>query len=758
VESPTPPVPSSQTGGLRGIRVAVLFYLGLFVIVTWPLCLHPSTAIVTDHGDGFFDMLMFHYARDGRLFQPEVRSLFFPWGVPLGAEQGYWLVPLLSVPLQAIMPLPLVFNILCLSFFVATATSTYLLVKELDLDDAAAIFGGALVVLSPSFLNEMSAGILENMALFWPVLYLWCGLRLRRRPSVRLALLAGTLLAAAFLTSWYLAVFAAAFTFLLPLRRIWPAFVLAGVLLVLPLIHAVSIASEAGHVYDPRVARALVSGGASGVDLGSSQATLQVLGDSTDWSLLLTRARSGRRMQFLPGVLLLGLAMLGLWSAFHPAWRWGALALACIFLALGPWLVWSGRGIAPLPTEWLYVHLPLMARLRPVRWLLPATVGLAILAAYALPASRSRLLRWSILCGLVFLQGFEALWIQVPSPRLCLSSATVPEYYDKLARGEGGIIDMPLFPYMLSEGRHLYFQSVHNRPMLNYNFVTRASQQRLFEVGRDNRLIGALLDLDEPIRRSDVDEVSRLGYTELLLHTRVPQPASESSTSVGFSSLAWRRLVTIYGPPREAGDHILSFDLRHPLSAAFDSRGLLDNGPVARLAPHAQPLPIRFTEVGAGQWSELDGWVYGAARLSVTCNGKRLAEAVTAEGQWEWVSLALPKVSGTIEVTAEPRLQQEVPKVVDLTLWGRGDWFRKEAAHKPQRHPGWLSRVRERERAFPGGGPSSAAPAGLRRNRAFVVHCTAYVARPPSSLFPSSRRKILQAQRNTTAHSLADGS
>jgi len=52
----------------------------------------------------------FWYARRGELFAPHVDTLFYPWGVALGPEQAYWFVPVLSVPLQLVMPLPLVFQ------------------------------------------------------------------------------------------------------------------------------------------------------------------------------------------------------------------------------------------------------------------------------------------------------------------------------------------------------------------------------------------------------------------------------------------------------------------------------------------------------------------------------------------------------------------------------------------------------------------------------------------------------------------------
>src|SRR5205085_400478 len=106
-----------------------------------------------------------------------------------------------------------------------------------------------------------------------------------------------------------------------------------------------------------------------------------------------------------PGLLLLALAALGMLARPQAVRPWLGLALASVFLALGPYLMWRGDVLLRLPSEWAYQILPALASLRPVRWLLPASLALCMMAAHGVfPLRRPAWGTAAVAAGLVALQ------------------------------------------------------------------------------------------------------------------------------------------------------------------------------------------------------------------------------------------------------------------------------------------------------------------------------------------------------------------
>ena len=571
----------SRAGVVSG-GVVFAGYAAVFVCLTWPLACIPARAIVASgYGDGFFDMLLFWYARSGG-FWGHVSTLFFPQGVALGAEKGFWLLPCLSVPLQFLMPLPLVYNLMCVLLFCGTGTAVYLLAREVGATDAGAFLAGALVVLSPIYLAEFVGGIPENMGLMWPVLYLWGGLRLRKAASLRLSVAAGLCFALGMLSSWYLGAFAVLFTIGLPLRRLLPGLLVAFALVLPPtmavLAHAGTV--EGAHVYNPATAYLMVTGKnllttphappcLKDVDV---LGTRQVLDDSADWSLLLTRTRRGRTTRLLPGALLLCLAVLGAWNAPRPTRRFLLWSVVFFCLSLGPWLVWHQRGVWVLPSAWAYAHLPLLARFRPIRWVLPMTVSLAVMSAFAVPRLRSKRGEQALLLLLLALQAFEGFWVQQPEEPFKLVSTHIPSPYRSLALVpmDQAIIDLPLLPHDLAQGEALYAQSVHHHPLLNYDFVTEASMRRLLALARANSFVYFLLDPRHAVRRVDVETMTREGFRWLVWHqTKARTPGARLQRAL------YPTLQRIFGPPRMKGEGVRIFDMQDLRRSGWGTDGII---------------------------------------------------------------------------------------------------------------------------------------------------------------------------------------
>ncbi len=708
---------ASDRCGMGERRIAGAFpwamlYAALYVLLTWPLLLHPSRFIVASNGDGFFDMLLFWYARHGLLLAPHVSGLFYPWGVPLGVDKVYWLVPLLSVPLQWLMPLPVVFNLIGAAFFLATALAAWFLARDLGAGEGGAFVAGAFLVLSPAYLNEMSQGIPENMAVCWLLLFLRYALRAPRRvgspvarPAAkgvdathpetfsaaraetshpdRAGLWCGLFFVLCWLTSWYLGLLAALFIPFLPFRRLAPSLgVAAGVVLlvVLPLL---TMRARFQSRYDPRQTGRLS---------WTEQASADVLRNCADFSGLLARDRPWRMRDTLPGLLLIGLALLG--AVRRPrngaVFPWGRIAFLFALLSLGPALVWNGIPRCPTPFTMAYHLLPVLARMRPARFLLGVSLALAMLAAFAVPRFRSRRLALGVGILLVTLQGVETTYVIHASYRIRLASATVDAGYRLLTK-PGGVIDVPLLPNDLAVGQHLYAQTLHRHPMLNYDFVSLQSVRALVRKARRFRILGMLLR-DEagsegagmlrlmardvsgggvaeaqgvamkgtgggtrgaspaPIASADALALRALGFRYLILHTRMPQDGDAPTCC--FGAPLYAKLRALYGRPRTGVGGLLVFDLdpvarRGGQAVSFrpvllGPEGGIPSDAVQRIRrPLLLDLAAAASDRGRRAW-ELAGWLRGAGtRLVVWERGRWTPRARVRGIDWTWIHMRL---------------------------------------------------------------------------------------------------------------------
>lgn len=667
--------PSGTSRSGRSVDAAFFAILAayaiLFAIVTWPLALHPVHFVGCDFGDGFVDMLLFWYAAHGAMFARSVHSLFYPWGVALGPEKGFWLVPCMAAPFIRLLPLPFIFNLLCATFFVATAASLYALLREQDVGVPGAFVGGALFVLSPAYLNELSQGIPENLSMQWLVLFLLFGLRTRRRPDRRNAMACGFFFSLSWLASWYVGLLATLFAPLLPLRRLRAAAPVALILLLGPFTFLLRGASiYFGPSYDGRVALDMIHGRTSpvaffnggylpapGRDSVVGPGTVQLISNSTDLSALFARHRDDRMRGTLPGILLIALAVLGAWKGGRRTAPWLGLALLMVYLSLGPMLIWNGRPIGFTLTQAIYQHVALADHLRPVRFLLGATLALAVLAGFSFPRNQSRPVNLFLVALLIAMNGFEGNVLLDTSNHVHLTAATVPASYRTLPHGP--LIDLPLLPHDLGQGQRLYAQTVHHQPMLDYDFVSPDSLQRLGEQARANSLLASLLGIGETIRRVDAEALRTQGFRTLILHARMP--AGEQSAL--FPPLLYDTLERLYGPPRTTSDGLLIFNMQTLREGAWNADGTLAQSVV-------DSPPRRFSRIGAGvlgtlpggDWDALRLWMRGAgARIRLMAGTQTLGESAAGGANWRWMRIHIqpasePALTLRVDVAAHTRV------------------------------------------------------------------------------------------------------
>jgi hypothetical protein len=292
-------------------------------------------------------------------------------------------------------------NMVILSGVLVSGLAGYLLSEGATPGGRA--LGLAVGLACPAVLAAAVTGLSEEFGVGWVGVQLALLLRLHKRPSWGLAILAGLAIAATAWSGIYNAIWAAIIDVpvaLWMLARTRKHLVSGGVGLGLALPYL----SASWHQ------DAALSGGAGGVgDLGPLDSILGWRAshrDGADLVDLLVPDVVAASESFLPhtaylGIALVVLAAVGLSRAPRARWGWGVGALVFAALALGPHLRVVGDPIdvfgAPLsgPVAWLQELTPLSRLTRWYRAGAVATLLLVPLAARALPG------RWGWLGALV---------------------------------------------------------------------------------------------------------------------------------------------------------------------------------------------------------------------------------------------------------------------------------------------------------------------------------------------------------------------
>ena len=223
------------------------------------------------------------------------------------------------------------------------------------------------------------------------------------------------------------------------------------------------------------------------------------------------------RTALFPGIAATALAVGAL--ARSEAWRdprvrmtvaAGALGLA---LSFGPAL----PGYA-----WLHTHVPLLQGIRgAARWGLLPLVAVAILAGFQVAALERRWGRspyWSavvlLLIGVVTIEALRAPMGFVPTP-------AIPAVYDTIARGDGAVVELPLYGGRQVSGnaRYLVPATRHFRPLVNgySGFESAAARER---AERWQGFPAAEI----------LDEMRAIGVTRIVVHVAdIPAPQSEAA-------------------------------------------------------------------------------------------------------------------------------------------------------------------------------------------------------------------------------------
>ncbi len=269
-----------------------------------------------------------------------------------------------------------------------------------------------------------------------------------------------------------------------------------------------------------------------------------------------------------PWIVLL-LAGLGIWRwrrGQAPCSVWWPLGLTVLGLALcvGPVLHIHGAPITTLTPYRLLMQLPPLGLMRlPHRWMLVATLGMAVLCA------RGGILAPRLLAGFIFV---ETLWFVAPP---VLSTTTTPPQVT--ARVTGPVLDLPTRTLgQDARGRYLLWQRTHRQPVpyallmqgwspqiagepLVIAVAALDTRDRIWEQAVEARqfrqeafsdAVAAWRASPDPDRLTDARQrLIDLGFTQVILH--VPLLADSDTLSIRLL------LVEVLGEPEVVGDELL---------------------------------------------------------------------------------------------------------------------------------------------------------------------------------------------------------
>jgi len=209
------PIQNAGPAGASKQAGILLLYLGLALIMTYPLLVVFARGVLGPPGDNFEYLYKLWWFKRS-LFDLKVSpfftgDIFYPDGYHLALHEMSLANVSLGMPLTILGGETVAYNALVLLSFVLSGFGTYLLVVRWTRDRWAAVFSGIAFAFCSYRLAHLGAGHLNLLGTQWlPFLFL-CLDRLLHAGQMSSAILAGIFFALAALSSWYYAPITALF-------------------------------------------------------------------------------------------------------------------------------------------------------------------------------------------------------------------------------------------------------------------------------------------------------------------------------------------------------------------------------------------------------------------------------------------------------------------------------------------------------------------------------------------------------------------
>ena len=517
---------SKITACLARTPLAALAYLLLTLLMTFPLVIEFTTSLPDGGGDiwqNYWNLWWWKKALLELGQHPYFSSfIFHPTGAKLIFHTHSPLNMLMALPVTAVLGPTAAYNFCIIVALWLSGLCMYLLAKELTGDARAAFLAGLVFAFFPHRMEQIFEHLNLVSAQFMP-LTLFFLVRLRRAGGWKNVAGFGGSFAANALYSWHLglmlilvllaplalAVFVKRERPLKDLLRDVAVAALIAVALLLPAAApmVVEMASTPEHFYHQRAQ-----------NLGIDAAYLWIphyghslWGGATTSAYIQTAYSAAGFMCYL-GFVPLAMGLLAVARRRRDALFWFALLGFGLVLALGRHPLWNGRLIESVTLPfYLLEQVPVFNLLRVAnRFMIPATLALAVLTAFGWTALRRRSdLAFCLLAGLICL---EYSWIPYPTRKVEISPI-----YQRLADSgrTGAVLPIP-FHLRSRSGPNLAAQTVHNLPMADGYVSTVPAGAGAF-IGGDpmlSQLVGQP-KLEGPL---DDDHLRKLGFDTVIIN------------------------------------------------------------------------------------------------------------------------------------------------------------------------------------------------------------------------------------------------
>lgn len=467
--------------------VIFLSFTALTLALTYPGIFRISSHYMCDTGDGFSGIWNLWWLKTALLkllINPFYTTYFYyPNGVSLLLHNFTPFYGLISIPLQYLFKMEVVYNLLVLFSFIMAGFGMYLLARYLTNNQPAAFIAGIIYTFCPYHFGH-GLGQLHIISLEWLPFFVLYLFKTFREGGRRNAILTGFFLILIALNSWYYLFYSFYFIFLFltyqfavdksrVLNRTYILNLLLSLLifftvmspLLIPIIYSYLTQQFYG-VHDLTYWSAdLLSFFVPG-DISTHGEYFQKI-----WSTF--SGNTAENSNYI-GCVVLSLAIYALIKT-KEAKFWFVSGLIFFVLALGPYLRIMGINTKiPLPYLLLHRYVPLFSFTGIAERIAILTIFcLAILTAIAIKTLSSKIKS----------SGMKTLFIVVISILIIMeylavpyttTKVEVPEFYWRMAKDpdEYAIIDIP-HPFSLT---FLYFQTIHRKKML-LGYVSRTPKK-----------------------------------------------------------------------------------------------------------------------------------------------------------------------------------------------------------------------------------------------------------------------------------------
>ena len=480
--------------GWKAALAAVSGYILLSLLITWPMVLHFSTKIPGVGGDDLMFVWNYwwvkHAVMDLKTNPFYTDYMFYPHKTALFMHTYAFTNGVLSVPLQYIMPLPAVYNVITLLSFTLSGLGAYLLAFKFAGNRKAAFISGFI------FAAYVSAYMLyaNIYSAQWVPLYLYFLLSAfdaeEGRPWLRHSILAGVLLVASFFSDYYHFIGAFFFTlivllFYLVSKKQSPAMLLKRfspvILIALPFILPVVIVliKQSGmYGFQGSLAKSLGTekNVADLAGLFSPSPSNPITGRLSFTGLLTGMTPMDKSCYLgVTAVFFMAFALLKRRLDMKMA-MWLAAAVFFLALAIGPYPHFLGKQLpVPMPFK-LFALSSFFAQLRaPVRLAIYAMLAISILAAAGMAMAfekKAFLFPIVLVLALVEYTAFKPLY-----------DCSAPAIYKQIAADKNAqtVLEVPIFDHDGLEwmgdpfSYSLYYQTIHGKRLLS-GYLARVPQ------------------------------------------------------------------------------------------------------------------------------------------------------------------------------------------------------------------------------------------------------------------------------------------